>query len=229
MKKYLLFWVGLGFWFFPLVSQAQHTKKHYQQEAGIQALLYQGKLEKGYGQGYVNTSYRPLEYTEGSLTFEGMEYKQVLLRFNCELKRLILQSPDRKFNIILLPEQVQRATIGAWEYVYLDERDRAPEANYYMAVFEGQDWSIYKQYYISNIKKVYEGSHLQQEFSIKERVYLKKDGKWTVINGRNDFIKHFKTHKEALLEYCKQQKLRPGDKREDDWLALARYCETLIK
>ena len=68
-----------------------------------------------------------------------------------------------------------------------------------------------------------------QKFSLKERLFLLKDGKWSPLSGKSSFIKHFKSHKEELNSYCKQQQLKFGKKNESDWQKLAEHCETLIR
>ena len=220
---------GIAICLFPLTLPAQNIDiaRQYQQEVGIQGLLYQGKLEKSYALGYANSPYYPTEYTTGKLTYRGLVYQDIPLLLNIEYKYLVMQSPDRKYSIILSPEAVPRATIGAWDYVYLGPEDHAPYQDYYIAVYESPEWSIYKQFYISNINKQYEGSRMYLDFSIKERVYLKKDGRWTTISSRNDFIKHFRQYRTQLVDYCKKNRLRPGDKREEDWRKLAQYCNEL--
>ena len=68
-----------------------------------------------------------------------------------------------------------------------------------------------------------------QKFSLKERIFLYKDGKWNILTNKNSFTKHFKHLKEQLNAYCKTHQLNPGKKNEADWQKLATYCETLIK
>lgn len=208
---------------------AQTATEIYQQKADNFALAYTGIVEKGYRVGYVNTPYYPTDYAPGSLVYRGVPYTDVKLRNDCHTRRLILLSPDGKFNRVLSPSEVGRAVIGGMPFVYFNARQATPGEGYYAAIHEGKDFSIYKQIYVSNINKESRGRVMLQKFSLKERLFLLKDGKWTPLSGKSSFIKHFKNYKEELNDYCKQHHLIFGKKDEADWQRLAVYCETLIK
>ena len=208
---------------------AQTPVQAYQQKAGNFSLAFSGVVEKGYRVGYVNTPYYPTEYTSGNFVYRGISYPDVKLRTDCLTKRLIALSPDGKFNRVLSPDEVDRAVIGNTLFVYFDARQATPGEGYYAAIHEGKDFSIYKQIYVSNINKETRDRVMLQKFSLKERLFLLKDGKWSPLSGKSSFIKHFNNHKEELNSYCKQQQLKFGKKNETDWQKLAEHCETLIK
>lgn len=208
---------------------AQTPVQAYQQKAGNFSLVFSGIVEKGYRVGYVNTPYYPEEYTPGSFVYRGVPYPDVKLRTDCHTKRLIVLSPDGKFNRVLSPEEVKRATIGNTPFVYFNAQEAAPGEGYYAALFEGKHFGVYKQVYVSNINRESNGRVMLQKFSLKERLFLVKDGKWNLLSGKSSFIKHFKSHKDALNDYSKAQNLRFGKGNDSDWMKLATYCETLIK
>ena len=208
---------------------AQTPVQAYQQKAGNFSLAFSGVVEKGYRVGYVNTPYYPTEYTSGNFVYRGISYPDVKLRTDCLTKRLIALSPDGKFNRVLSPDEVKQAVIGGTPYVYFSTQEATPGEGYYAAIHVGKDFSIYKQIYISNINKETRGSVMLQKFSLKERLFLVKDGQWNTLSGKSSFIKHFKSHKAALNNYCKQHQLMFGKKNGTDWQKLAKYCETLIK
>ena len=208
---------------------AQTPATAYQPKAGNFALAFNGIIEKGYRVGYVNTPYYPQEYTSGSFVYRGVEYTDVKLRTDSRSGRLIALSPDGKFNLEMSPKEVGRAVIGGVPFTYFQAKEATPGEGYYAVIHEGKGFCIYKQSYVSNINKVYQGSIMLQSFSLKERLFLLKDGEWNLLSGKSSFIKHFKAHKDALNDYCKQHGLNPGKKEEADWKKLAAYCETLIK
>ena len=229
MKYTLKSWVCICLLILSGQLFAQTATEAYRQKAGNFALAYTGIVEKGYRVGYVNTPYYPTEYTSGSFVYRGVPYTDVKLRNDCHTHRLIMLTPDGKFNRVLHPKEVSRAVIGNTPFVYFDARQATPGEGYYAAIYEGQDFSIYKQIYVSNINKETRGSVMLQKFSLKERLFLVKDGQWNTLSGKSSFIKHFKSHKAALNNYCKQHQLMFGKKNGTDWQKLAEYCETLIK
>ena len=212
-----------------LSLQAQTTDRNYQQKAGNFALGFNGVIEKGYRVGYANTPYYPQEFQSGSFVYRGLKYTDVKMRTDSHAKSLIVLSPDGKFNLVMNPEEVSQIVIGGLPFRYFKVKEAVPGNGYYVVLYEGKDFGIYKQSYVSNINKEYKGSLLYQKFSLKERVLLLKDGKWNVLTNKNSFIKHFKEQKEQLNAYCKEQRLNPGKKNETDWQKLAVYCETLTK
>lgn len=209
--------------------QAQITDKAYQNQAGNFALVYNGIAEKGYRVGYTNTPYHPLEYTSGSFDYRGMEYRDVKLRLDCYTQRLIVLTPDGKLNRVLHPTEVRRAEIGGTPFVYFDRTEASPGEGYYAALYEGKNFSIYRLHYVSNLIRETHGRVMRLGFSLKERVYLVQENRWTQLKGKDSFIRCFKNHKKALGEYCKKNGLRFGSRNDSDWAALAAYCETLMK
>lgn len=206
---------------------AQTAKEDYQTMAGNFALAYNGIVEKGYRVGYTNTPYYPLEYTTGSFDYRGTEYRDVKMRIDCHTKRLVVLTPDGRINRVMHPTEVKRATIGRTPFVYFSKTEAAPGEGYYAALHEGKDFSIYSLRYVSNLVRETHGRVMLQGFSLKERVYLVKDGQWISLSGKGSFIKHFKAHKEALNAYCKEKGLRFDKENRSDWTVLAAYCETL--
>ena len=207
---------------------AQTLQEDYQAIAGNFALAYNGIVEKGYRIGYINTPYYPEEYTAGSFTYRGMEYSNVKMRIDCHTKRLIVLPPDGNMNKVMHPTEVKRATIEGTPFVYFSKTEAAPGEGYYKVLHEGKDFSIYSLRYVSNLIQETHGRVMMRGFSLKERVFLVKDGQWIPLSGKNSFIKHFKNHKEALNSYSKEKGLRFKKEDHSDWTALAAYCETLI-
>ena len=207
---------------------AQTLQEDYQAIAGNFALAYNGIVEKGYRIGYINTPYYPEEYTAGSFTYRGMEYSNVKMRIDCHTKRLIVLPPDGNMNKVMHPTEVKRATIEGTPFVYFSKTEAAPGEGYYKVLHEGKDFSIYSLRYVSNLIQETHGRVMMRGFSLKERVFLVKDGQWIPLSGKNSFIKHFKNHKEALNSYSKEKRLRFKKEDHSDWTALAAYCETLI-
>ena len=210
-----------------LSLQAQTTDKNYQQKAGNFALGFNGVIEKGYPVGYVNTPYYPEAYTNGSFVFRGVKYTDVKLRTDCREGRLLAQSPDGKFNLTMSPLEIPRAVIGGKTFVYFSAKESAMGEGYYVALYEGKDFAIYKQCYVNNVNKEIQGRIQLLKFLLKERILLHKDGQWSILTGKSSFIKHFKHQKEKLQAYCKEKDLNPGKKNDADWKTLAEYCETL--
>jgi hypothetical protein len=97
------------------------------------------------------------------------------------------------------------------------------------ALHEGENFSIYSLHYVNNHIQKAQGRVMLRGFSLKERVFLVKDGQWIALSGKSSFIKHFKAHKEALNSYCKEKKLLFKKGNHSDWSAFAAYCETLIR
>ena len=150
--------------------QAQTMNTRYQEVAGGYALLYHGELETGYPNGYyANTPYAN-EYTKGKVIFKGVLYTDVPFRLDCRMRRIVMQSPGGKFNVTLDPAEISRLTMGKWDYVWSTQKEGAPEDTYYLVLFEGSGWALYKQYYVSNISKVLIDGLSKQKFSLKERV-----------------------------------------------------------
>lgn len=208
---------------------AQTSADTYQQKAGNFALAFNGIIEKGYRMGYINTPYYPQEYQFGNFVYRGIKYTDVKLRTDSYAKKLLALSPDGKFNLVMHPEEVSHIVIGGIPFRYFNAKEATPGNGYYAVLYEGKDFGIYKQCYVNNVSKEYRGSVALQKFSLKERIFLQKDGKWNVLTNKNGFIKHFKAHKDALNDYCKLHGLSFGKKNEADWQKLAAYCETLTK
>lgn len=229
MKHTLRLVIGICLLFLSGQLYAQTATETYHQKAGNFALAFNGVAEKGYRVGYANTPYHPQDYTQGSFVFRGVEYTNVKLRTDSHTGRLLAQSPDGKFNLTMPPQEIQRAVIGDRTFVYFPAQESTLGEGYYAVLHEGKNFAIYKQCYVSNINKKFQGSIQLQEFSLKERILLLKDGKWNILTGASSFYKHFKELKPQLQAYCKEHELHLGEKNDAAWKTIAEYCETLNK
>jgi hypothetical protein len=229
MKHILKPLVCIGLIAFTGGLHAQALQEDSQKIAGNFALAYSGIAENGYRTGYINTPYYPEEYTAGSFCFRDMEYRNVKMRIDCYTQRLVILTPDENMSRVVHPAEVKRATIGGTPFVYFGSTEAIPGEGYYAALYEGEDFSVYSLHYVNNLIQKVQGKVMLRGFSLKERVFLVKDGQWTALSGKGSFIKHFKAHKEALNSYCKEKKLLFKKGNHSDWSALAAYCETLIR
>ena len=126
------------------------------------------------------------------------------------------------------PAEVKRATIEGTPFVYFSKTKAAPGEGYYKVLHEGKDFSVYSLRYVNNLILDMHERVVHRKFSLKERVFLVKDGQWITLSGKTSFIKHFKDHKEALNSYCKEKRLLFNKERHSDWTVLAAYCDFLI-
>ncbi len=117
-----------------LLSASLHT-------AGDHAALYQGRIEQGLNSAqWMSTPYYPdKEFRKGDVSYDGIIYKDVSLRYDAFHQNLVVVAPKRPFVIIPAQDKVDYFVLDDKKFVRMNDA-------YYCLEEEGEGYDVYRNY-----------------------------------------------------------------------------------
>lgn len=228
MKKFflILLWAVFSVHNFSLYSQQKYD---FVAEAGMDAAVYRGPEAVKYPFRYEGTPYAYTEsFLSGTLVYNGVFYKGLLLNFNAHRDELHLKMPSSGIVIELDRRIVGEFSFGGRSYVSLigERAVDGLQEGFYQMLYKGEDMLLKK-----NAKSFHE--RLQNGGSSKgafrffdpaDRYYVIKDGVPVQISKVKHFAKVYKDKKKAVKGFIRKNKIKFIDMDDND-LALVEVME----
>jgi len=196
-------------------SSVQRTVEQYASEymdaASAQAALFSGNRQKILVQTLLNHQYfKDQNFVNGKLSYNGVVYPDVSLRWDLFRDELIILSPA-DYNIVLISEYIDFAEIYGYHIVYLhpDRVAGSPPAGNYIRLYSGNDRLLLEK--ITNI--MYRDENIKRNrfvyyFDLTTHFYLQRNGTYHKISNRRTLLKTFDTHRKELRRYINANDLR---------------------
>jgi len=180
----------------------------YMNAASSNAALFSGNEQKTLVLRLTNHQYfKTQDYVKGRLSYNGVVYPDVWLRWDLYRDELIIQSPVY-YNIVLKSEYIDFAEIHGYRIFNLqpDGLPGCPPAGNYILLFSGTHLLLEKQ---TNQLYSKEGSDFSDRFKINHFFtlstifYLKKDEAYYSIKNRRTLLKALDTHRKELKHFIR--------------------------
>ena len=157
------------------------------------------------------------EYTSGRLSYCGIVYPDVSLRWDLYRDELVLFSPAN-YNIVLINENLDFAEIYGYHIFYLqpDGLLGCPPAGNYIRLYSGEFLLLEKL--TNELLQKEEANRIYYYFSLKTNFYLQKDGMYYKIKNRRKLLKTLDTHRKELRRFIRVNDL--GYRRDAEKLVL---------
>lgn len=218
MKKYLFAAVLLKLLLQPAFSFSQE-KYNFTEEAGLNAAVYRGVEAPVYQFRYQGSPYAYSDsFAVGSLVYNDVEYRGLLLNLNAHKDELHLRLPAGGKVIELDKRLVERFEIGSRRFVsYMGETAmEGLSEGFYEVLYSGKDMLLKK-----NVRGYYErlqtsGKGVFRYFDPINRYYIVKDGTPVQISRMKDFAKVYKEEKKAIKVYIRKNRIRFIDMEDKD-------------
>jgi hypothetical protein len=200
---------------------AQEPSDAYFVDAGSYAAIYTGKEGYKYPRYILNHPYwEDGNYREGTLSYDGIVYPHVWIRWDQYRDELLLRSPDRRFEVVAPAGRLDYALIPPYHIAWLD-------GGYYIRLYEGA-YPVWKR----------ETKHLTQSenrfagvvdtyFEARMQFYVYKDGAYHPVGSQASLLKLFQAKKKELKQYIRRQKLNFKKAPDAAIVDLVRYYERL--
>ncbi len=222
MKKIVLFAVMLFLQPVILLSQAKYD---FVEEAGLDATVYRGPEAVKYPFRYEGTPYAYSEkFLSGSLVYNGVEYKGLLLNLNAHRDELHLKVPSAGIVLELDKNLVGSFSFGNRMFVGLVGAGAVDGLNegFYQVLYSGKDKLLKK-----NVKSFHE--RLQNSgnskgvfrfFDPADRYYAIKDGVPVQVSKVKHFSKVYREKKKAIKGFIRKNRDRFIDMEDRDMALL---------
>lgn len=221
MMKRVFFWIVgcmLG-----VVTQAQHQQlfDDFRREAGTHAALFVGKVETG----YPSTVYKghPYWYTDqfcqGSVTYKGLVYKDILLRYDVYQKQLVMNV--KGVNVCAQMPLVE-------EFKMEDCRFVRRSGEFVALLHESPHMELIQQMQCALADELKDRNKAVKIFNRKEKFFLIRHGVMFQVDKLKSVQKLFPEHKKALKRFAKQYNLNFTDYRQSSLTTIVKYADELL-
>ena len=176
----------------------------YMNTASHFAALYSGNCQQPLGFRTVNHQYfKERNYVSGKLSYNGIVYTDVMLRWDLYRDEILLLSPVSS-NIVLINDYIDFAEIHGYRIIYLhpDGLPGCPAAGNYIMLYSGKNLLLEKLSNSPNVADL-DGKRYTYKFLLSSHFYFKKDDVYHKIKNSGKLLKILDTHKKELKQYTR--------------------------
>ena len=207
----------------------QDARKTFYAYADKFANIFVGRMPESYPAGY-NGSYflESHNFTEGSLSYNGRYYSNVMLNINAHKDQLYCLFSEGGYSIVLDSDLVEDLVIGGKRFEYYAPNQQAGlAAGYYAILHEG---SVRLLQHTG--KKYVEESDihfliLDKRFDTDVRYYLIKDEQAFVLTGRSRLLSILSDRRRELSRWNPPKDIKESP--AEAYMSYIGYYESLIK
>lgn len=179
------------------------------------------KFKNGGHASFINNN-----YTKGTIVYDGLTYKSMRVMYDLVRDQLLLLNADSSGGIVVQSEHVDFFSLHNHNFLNVKSRT-APEnitPGYYDLLYDGGIKLL-----VRRLKKITESvtQYVEKEVEQTARYYLLKDSVYTQIKGRQDLMTLLKATQKENESYIKANKLDFNRNREESFLKLVSFHDSL--
>ena len=196
---------------------------NYLTETQGYAALYSGKTETLYNKRFVGHPYFENDiYISGTLCYNHVVYKDVLMRFDLFRNEVAVTVPNRLFfPIVLNNEKFDYAILnGSTIVLSVSEADARDK---FIVILQNGDYPVVRKY---NMRRITLPSFME-EYNTKNQYDIYINGVAHPVKNKNSMLKLFPDKRKELNEFAKQHKLNFKNQIEQSILALVNHYANL--
>jgi hypothetical protein len=175
---------------------------------GEQAILYYGTPQEWHPRTTNHPYFRDQQYSTARLSYRGVVYPEVMLRFDLNRSELIILSPNNN-NIVLFPENVDYAELHGSRIIYFryDSLPGCPATGYYILLHSGHCVVLERQTATMQYRQSGNQAVLDRYFTFSTTFFLYKDGVYHTIRNRRALLDALSPHRRELKRYISSNRL----------------------
>jgi hypothetical protein len=202
--------------------------REYLSEAKEYATLFSGKTETPYDRQFVNHPYfESSGYLSGTLCYNRVIYKDVMMRFDLFRNELTVFLPGRPFFIVLNNEKFEYAILNG-STIVLSDSEKDSKKKFLVLLHNGR-YPVVRKYNMTITEDVI-GLSITSSFRIQQQYAIYVNGISRVVKNKNSVVKLFPDKRKELNEFAKQHKLSFNNQSvEQSIVALVGYYENLLE
>ncbi len=222
MKQVLLFVVGCMMCA-SVKAQHQQVLDEYLREAGDFSELFVGKLEVGYSPAVFRDFPYLIsdEFVKGDVMYNGLWYRNVLMRYDAYLKQLVVNTPERQMNVSVPMHAVDKFILKGTSY---ERRDDAIVAvlfsSPHMELIEQVDFFMYEDI----MSKV----SFRYSFFRSVKYFVLREGEKHEVGKLRSVLKLYPSIKKELKRFAKINRLDFSEGRKYSLVSLIKYTDELL-
>jgi hypothetical protein len=201
--------------------------QYYLRGAGTYSALYSGKSETPYDKQFANNPYFESDtYILGTLCYNRVVYRDVMMRFDLFRNELTVYKPNKSGFTVLNNEKFEYAILnGTTIIMSAGEQD---SKNKFLVLLQNGTYPIVRKY---NVKKTEDtkSGWVIRSFSTQKQYAIYVNGVPHTVKNKNNVLKLFPDRRKELNEFAKLYKLNFKAQIEQSIMALVNHYESLIK
>ena len=198
---------------------------NYLAGANTYAALYSGKTETPYEKRFTNHPYfESNTFVSGTLCYNRVVYKDVLMRLDLFRNELTVVSPDKPYPIVLNNEKFDYAMLAGATILPADG-DKKSEEKFLVLLHNGM-YPVVRKYNVVMMEDISDLSIINS-FRIQQQYAVYVAGVPNVVKNKNAVLKLFPDRRKELNEYAKRHKLNFRNQLEQSIIALVDHYESL--
>ena len=181
----------------------------YMEAVSRYAALFSGNRQQPLTVSTQNHQYFKEEtYTTGRLSYGGVIYPDISLRWDLYRDELVLFSPSN-YNLVLSNEHLGFAEMYGYHIFYFrhDGLKDCPPAGNYILLYSVENLFLLEKLTNTLLHKD-ENNRILYYFSLSTNFYLQKDGAYYKIKNRRTLLKKLDTHRKELKRFIRANELR---------------------
>ncbi|MBZ5859354.1 hypothetical protein [Flavihumibacter profundi] len=205
-----------------------NTIVFFQQSIGEQSRLFNGRQFLGYP--FTFKEGHPFFYTDvlsgGSIVYDNVYYPDVQMLYDEVADVLIIQNGIQR--IQLSSERISRFRLSDRDFIRIvkDSLDSPilSSEGFYNVLYKG-NVSVFKQEVKSIFTEITSDEGILRYIKVKQYFYIKKDGKYYLVNRKNDLLDIYKEKKKEIRDYIKSNGLSFSDDKESLIVKVSAYYD----
>jgi hypothetical protein len=211
-------------------DNAKEVINHFNNKMGDQALVYNGDKYEPFSphavKGSVYFEDKSL-CTPGAICFNGVGYKNIPVLFDAYNEDMVASLNGNLF--ILNPEKTSDIFLLGHHFIYVNATlNPKLQAGYYDIVYDGSTVVLVKRKKAA-IENVVGSQTIEVMYADEADIYVKKNGDFFLMDGKNAFADLFKDKKKQLKQYQRENKINYSDDKEGWVTGLAKYYDSINK
>jgi len=208
--KFFMYLILMFFAWQQLQAQDDRYAAGYMNAVSNHATLFSGNSQQPLTLQLINHQYfKTQDFVNGRLSYNGVVYPDVWLRWDLYRDELIILSPVNYF-IALKSAYVDFAEIHGYRIFYLhpDGLAGCPPAGNYILLHSGDHFLLEKLSNEINRKEAKSGIGSEYYFILSTTFYLQKDDAYHKIKNRRMLLKALDTHRKEMKQFIRANKFR---------------------
>ena len=199
--------------------------RDYMTDAKEYAALFLGKVEIPYDKRFTNHPYFETSmFQSGTLGYNHVVYKNVMIRFDLFRNELTVFSPDKPYHIVLNNEKFDFAILNGSTIVLSDSGKESNKQ--FLVLLQNGQYPVLKKYIIAMDEEI-ANMQVLNNYRIKSQYAIYKDGIHYTVKNKNSILKLFPDKRKELDAFAKQRKLDFNKQIEQSIIALVNHYESL--
>jgi len=188
-------------------SAGEKAIEEYLEAKGQNLSIYNGIQHTGYLPDIKGSAYYKSEaWQKGSVFYDGILYKDVLLKYDMVKDELIVQHPGSFLGIVLFSPRVHHFSFLNSVFIYKDKSAAPIPEGFYEQLVHGEISLLVRRKEIIEEKIIF--TELNREFLRQDQYYAQKGGNYYAIKNEKALLNLLGEKKQEIQKFLKKNKIK---------------------